>query len=100
LTAQNAQAVAQLCHRLDGIPLALELAAARVRLLSLDQLLQRLEGNLHLLRSRSRTALPRQQTLQATIEWSYALLTEQERLLFGRLAVFVGGFTLEAAEAV
>ncbi len=100
LTAQNAQTIARLCHRLDGIPLALELAAARVRLLSLNQLLQRLEGNFHLLRSQSRTALPRQQTLQATIEWSYALLTDQERLLFGRLAVFAGGFTLEAAEFV
>jgi predicted ATPase/DNA-binding SARP family transcriptional activator len=100
LTAQNAQTVARLCHRLDGIPLALELAAARVRFLSLEQLLHRLEGNLHLLRGQSRTSLPRQQTLQATIEWSYALLTEQERLLFCRLAVFAGGFTLEAAESV
>jgi predicted ATPase/DNA-binding SARP family transcriptional activator len=100
LTAQNGQTIARLCHRLDGIPLALELAAARVRLLSLDQLLQRLEGSLHLLRSQSRIALPRQQTLQATIEWSYALLSEQERLLFCRLAVFAGGFTLEAAESV
>jgi predicted ATPase/DNA-binding SARP family transcriptional activator len=100
LTAQNAQTIARLCHRLDGIPLALELAAARVRLLSLEQLLRRLEGNLHLLRSRNRTVLPRQQTLQATIEWSYTLLSEQERLLFCRLAVFAGSFTLEAAESV
>ncbi len=100
LTSQNAPGVVQLCQRLDGIPLALELAAARVRHLSVEQILTRLERDLHLLRGGSRTALPRQQTLWATIDWSHRLLEEQERILFRRLAVFAGGFTLEAAEAI
>ncbi len=96
----NASSVAQICHRLDGIPLALELAAARVKVLSAGQIADRLDDRFRLLTGGSRTALPRQQTLQALIDWSYDLLTEPEKALFRRLAVFVGGFTLEAAEAV
>jgi predicted ATPase/class 3 adenylate cyclase len=93
-------AVAQICRRLDGIPLAIELAAARVKVLSLEQIAERLDDRFRLLTGGSRTALPRQQTLRALIDWSYQLLSEQERLLFRRLAVFVGGWTLKAAEAV
>jgi predicted ATPase/class 3 adenylate cyclase len=97
---ENAMAVAGICQRLDGIPLALELAAARVRVLSVEQISTRLSDRFLLLTGGDRTALPRQQTLRALIDWSYDLLTESERLLFRRLAVFAGGFTLEAAEAV
>ena len=97
---QNAAAVAQLCRRLDGIPLALELAAARLRSLSVDQLAARLDQAFRLLSGGSRVALPRQQTLRATLDWSYDLLADQERRLLGRLSVFAGGWTLEAAEAV
>jgi predicted ATPase len=100
LTSQNAAAVAQICRRLDGIPLAIELATARVASLAVEQIAIRLDQRFRLLTIGSRTALPRQQTLRATVAWSYDLLTEQERILFRRLAVFVGGFTLEAAEAV
>jgi non-specific serine/threonine protein kinase len=100
LTEQNAAAVGQVCRRLDGIPLALELAAARMRALSVEQLAARLDQRFHLLTGGSRTALPRQQTLQATVEWSYELLTVAEQTLFTRLSVFAGGFTLEAAEEV
>ena len=100
LTESNAQAVAQICRRLDGIPLALELAAARVKVLSVEQIAARLDDRFRLLTGGSRTALPRQQTLRALIDWSYSLLSEQERMLFRRLAVFIGGWTLEAAEAV
>jgi tetratricopeptide (TPR) repeat protein len=92
--------VAELCRRLDGIPLALELAAAWTRLLSVEQLALRLDDRFRLLTGGSRTALPRQQTLRAAFDWSYELLGERERQLFGRLAVFAGGFTPEAAEAV
>jgi predicted ATPase/class 3 adenylate cyclase len=92
-------AVPELCARLDNLPLALELAAARVRVLSPEQLLERLSGRLDLLRA-GRGADPRQQTLRATIEWSHDLLDEDERRLFARLAVFAGGCTLEAAEEV
>lgn len=84
VTNQNALAVAQVCVRLDGIPLALELAAARVRVLPAEQLLARLENRFRLLTGGSRTALPRQQTLQATVDWSYDLLGEAERRLFAR----------------
>jgi non-specific serine/threonine protein kinase len=91
---------AQVCRRLDGIPLAIELAAARLAALSLDQLAARLDDRFRLLTGGSRTALPRQQTLRATLDWSYDLLGEGERLLLRRLAVFAGGWTLEAAEAV
>ena len=89
----------QICYRLDGIPLAIELAAARVKVLSIEQIAERLDDRFRLLTGGSRTALPRQQTLRALIDWSYHLLSDQERLLFRRLAVFVGGWTLEAAEA-
>ncbi len=100
LTDQNAPAVAQICQRLDGIPLAMELAAARVRTLSPEQIAQRLDDRFNLLTGGSRAALPRQQTLRALIDWSYNLLSENERTLFRRVSAFVGGFTLEAAEAV
>jgi non-specific serine/threonine protein kinase len=100
LTEQNATVVAQVCQRLDGLPLALELAAARVKLLAVEQIAQKLDNRFHLLTTGSRTALPRHQTLRATIDWSYELLSEPERNLLRRLAVFIGGFTLEAAEAV
>jgi len=96
----NAPAVARLCRRLDGIPLALELAAARVRSLSVQEIDARLGDRFRLLTGGSRTALPRQQTLRALIDWSYDLLTEAERLLLRRLSVFAGGWTLDAAEAV
>jgi predicted ATPase len=97
---QNAMAVAGICQRLDGIPLALELAAARVGTLSVEQIEARLSDRFRLLTSGDRTALPRQQTLRALIDWSFDLLAEPERALFRRLAVFSGSFTLEAAEAI
>ena len=100
ISEANAMAVAEICQRLDGIPLALELAAARVRALSAEQIATRLSDRFRLLTGGDRTARPRQQTLRALIDWSYDLLTEQERVLFRRLAVFAGGFTLEAAEVV
>jgi non-specific serine/threonine protein kinase len=100
LTAQNAQAVAQVCTGLDGIPLALELAAARVKGLTVEHLASRLQDRFRLLTGGSRTALPRQQTLRAAIDWSFDLLTAAEQALFRRLAVFAGGWTVEAAEAV
>ena len=92
--------MAEVCRRLDGIPLALELAAARVRVLSVEQLAARLDDRFRLLTGGGRTALPRHQTLQATVDWSHDLLSEPERALFRRLAVFAGGFPLEGAEAV
>ena len=100
VTNANAPAVAQICYRLDGIPLAIELAAARVRGLSVEQIAARLDDSFQLLTGGSRTALPRQQTLRALIDWSYNLLSEPEQRLLQRLSVFAGGWTLEAAEAV
>ena len=100
VTDTNAPAVAQVCHRLDGIPLAIELAAARVKVLSVEQIAQRLDDRFRLLTGGRRTGLAHQQTLRATVDWSYDLLSEAEQLLFRRLSVFAGGFTLEAAEAV
>jgi len=100
LTENNASFIAQICSRLDGIPLAIELAAARVKALSVDQIAARLNDRFRLLTGGARTALPRQQTLRALIEWSYNLLSQQERILFTRLAIFVGGWRLEAAEQV
>jgi predicted ATPase/DNA-binding CsgD family transcriptional regulator len=100
LTVENAPAVARLCRRLDGIPLAIELAAARTKVLSAEQILGRLEDSLKLLTGTDRTAPERQRTLRGTLDWSYDLLGEQERKLFGRLSVFAGGWTLEAAEFV
>jgi predicted ATPase/DNA-binding SARP family transcriptional activator len=90
----------EICRRLDGMPLAIELAAARVAALSLEQIASRLGDSLDVLAAGSRTARTRQQTLRATIEWSHDLLNGEERLLFRRLSVFAGGFTLEAAEDV
>ncbi len=92
--------VAELCRRLEGIPLAIELAAARVKVLSVDQILARLDDRFRLLTGGSRTAPVRQHALQATLDWSHDLLTDEERSLFRRLSVFAGGWTLEAAEAV
>jgi len=100
LTKDNASFLAQICFRLDGIPLAIELAASRVKVLTPEQIAARLDDRFRLLTGGSRTALPRQQTLRAMIDWSYSLLSEQEKALFRRLAVFVGGWTLEAAESV
>ncbi len=99
LTADNARAVAEICRRLDGMPLALELAAPRLRAFSPDKLAELLDQRFRLLTGGSRTALPRQQTLNATIEWSYRLLSEAERAFFRRLSVFQGGFLYEAAVA-
>ena len=96
----NAAAVAAICVRLDGIPLALELAAARLGSLSVSEISARLDQRFWLLTTGSRTALPRHQTLRALIDWSYDLLSPQERIVFDRLSVFAGGWTLEAAEAV
>jgi predicted ATPase/class 3 adenylate cyclase len=100
LTNENASFIAKICHRLDGMPLAIELAAGKMRALSAQQIAQRLNDRFRLLTGGSRTALPRHQTLQAVIEWSYNLLPSQEQTLFRRLAVFVNGWTLEAAESV
>jgi len=97
---ENAAAVAEICRRLDGMPLAIELAAARVRALSLDEIVDSLHDRFRLLTGGSRTAVRRQQTLRASVDWSHALLTESERILFRRLAVFLGGFDLDAAQAV
>jgi non-specific serine/threonine protein kinase len=100
LDAANASAVAAICARLAGIPLAIELAAARVRVLGPEQILERLNDVFGLLVGGARSAPSRQQTMRATLNWSYELLSATEQQLFGRLAVFVGGWTLEAAEAV
>ena len=100
ITQENATAVAQICARLDGIPLAIELAAARVRMLKVEQIAEHLDDRFRLLTGGSRTALPRQQTLRALIDWSYDLLSEPERTLLMRLSVFSGGWTLEGAESV
>ena len=99
-TRSNDAEIAEICRRLDGLPLAIELAAARTRLLEPSALLARLDRRLPLLTAGSRDAPERQRTLEATIEWSYDLLTDEEKRLFARLSVFVGGFALEAAEAV
>jgi len=96
----SAPFLAQICHRLDGIPLAIELAAARVKVLSVEQISKRLDDRFRLLTGGARTALPRQQTLRALIDWSYDILDENEQLLLRRLSVFSGGWTLEAAEEV
>jgi predicted ATPase/class 3 adenylate cyclase len=100
ITNANAPAVAEICSRLDGIPLAIELAAARVKLLNVDQIASRLDDRFRLLRGSHRDGLPHQQTLQALIDWSHDLLSEQERIAFRRMGVFAGGRTLEALEAV
>ena len=100
LTDDNAAAVGEICARLDGVPLAIELAAARVRALSLAEILDSLHDRFRLLTGGARTAVRRQQTLRASVDWSHALLTEPERVLLRRLAVFLGGFDLDAAQAV
>ncbi len=100
LTARNATAVTQICVRLDGIPLAIELAAARTNALSLDDMVAHLDDRFRLLTGGSRTALPRHQTLEAAINWSHDLLTKPERVLLRRLSVFAGGFGIAAAEAI
>jgi predicted ATPase/class 3 adenylate cyclase/DNA-binding CsgD family transcriptional regulator len=100
LTDENASAIAEICHRLDGVPLAIELAAARVRALSLEEILDGLHDRFRLLTGGSRGAVRRQQTLRASVDWSHALLTEPERVLFRRLAVFMGGLDIAAAQAV
>jgi predicted ATPase/transcriptional regulator with XRE-family HTH domain len=99
-TDDNAPVIARVCRSLDGIPLAIELAAVWVKTLQVEQIAARLDDRFHLLTGGSRTALPRQQTLRALIDWSYNLLTEPERALLRRLSVFAGGWTLEAAEAL
>src|SRR3984893_1966726 len=100
LTASNQAAVADLCRRLDGLPLAIELAAVRTRVLTTEQILQRLDNRFGLLTGGSRAALPRHQTLQTTIDWSHDLLSGDERTLLRRLCVFAGRFTLEDVEGV
>lgn len=100
VTDHNASSIAQICQRLDGIPLAIELAAARVKLFTPEQIAERLDDRFKLLTGGSRTALPRQQTLRALIDWSYQSLNEKEQRALRRLAVFSGGWTFEAAEAV
>jgi predicted ATPase/class 3 adenylate cyclase/DNA-binding CsgD family transcriptional regulator len=100
LSTDNAPAIAQVCSRLDGIPLAIELAAARVRGMTIQQIAAGLDDRFRLLTGGARTVLPRQQTLQASVDWGYALLTDAERVVFRRLAVFAGSFSLDAAERV
>ncbi len=100
VTPRNAAVVAAICARLGGLPLAIELAAAWVRVLDVDQILERLDDTFELLVGGSRSAPSRQQTMRATMDWSYGLLAEAERVVFQRLAVFVGGWSLEAAESV
>ena len=100
LTERNARAVAQICHRLDGIPLALELAAARVKVLGAEDISAKLDDRFRLLTGGSLTAVPRHQTLRAAMDWSYDLLQPNEQVILRRLSVFAGGCTIEAAEAV
>lgn len=100
VTMLNAPAIAQICHRLDGIPLALELAAARIKALPVEKIAERLEDRFRLLNSGNRTGLPHHQTLRSLVDWSYDLLSDAERVLLRRLAIFAGGWTLEAAESI
>lgn len=100
ITNENAQALSGICSQLDGIPLAIELAAARVKVLSTERIFERLSNRFSLLTGGVRTAMPRQQTLKALIDWSYDLLSEQEKMLWSRLSVFNDGWTLDAAEEI
>jgi predicted ATPase/class 3 adenylate cyclase/DNA-binding CsgD family transcriptional regulator len=100
ISDESLTAVSEICRRLDGVPLAIELAAARVRALSLTEILDSLHDRFRLLTGGARTAVRRQQTLRASVDWSHALLTEPERVLFRRLAAFMGGFDLSAAQSV
>ncbi len=100
VTAANAETVTEICRRLDGLPLAIELAAARVRALSPTEILDSLRDTFRLLTGGARTAVRRQQTLRASVDWSHELLSDPEQILFRRLAVFYGGFDLEAAQVL
>lgn len=100
LTEEKARLVAEICGRLDGNPLAIELAAARIKVLKIEHIAQRLDDRFNLLTTGNRTALPRHQTLRATIDWSYNLLPEDARILLRRASVFAGGFTMNAAEEI
>jgi predicted ATPase/DNA-binding SARP family transcriptional activator/DNA-binding CsgD family transcriptional regulator len=100
VTQENAGAVARVCRKLEGIPLAIELATARMGVLAVEQVAQRLEVSLDVLKGNARSAAPRQRTLRATLDWSHELLSEAERTLFRRLSIFAGGWSLEAAEVV
>jgi predicted ATPase len=100
VTDENAPAIAEICHRLDGLPLAIELAAARIKMMTPHELLSRLERRFDILRGGVRELPERQQTLRGAIDWSYELLNDSTKILFRRLSVFVGGWTLDAAEAV
>ena len=100
LTVANLETIAEICRRLDGMPLAIELAAARVRLLGIEGLRARLDERFHILTGGTRSVLRRHQTLRAALEWSHGLLSPDERTVFRRLGVFVGGFTLELAQGV
>jgi predicted ATPase len=100
VNASNAPAIAQICHDLDGIPLAIELAAARARVLGVEQIAAALGDRFRLLTGGARSAMPRQQTLRASVDWSHELLGADERVLFRRLAIFAGGWTLDAVEDV
>lgn len=100
LTSENVSSVVQICQRLDGIPLAIELAAAKVDVFSPAQIARHLEENFNVLTGGSRTALPRHQTLRTSVDWSWGLLTEPEQKLMMQLAVFAGGWTLESAQAI
>ena len=100
VTADNAAAVASICSRLDGIPLAIELAAPRLRSMSVEEVSQRLDQRFALLTDGSRAALPRHRTLRSMIDWSHDLLTDVEQAMLRRVAVFAGGWTLASAEAV
>src|SRR5204863_5025891 len=97
---RDAAAIVGICRRLDGIPLAIELAASRVATLGIEEFAARLDDRFRLLAGGHRTAMPRHQTLRATLDWSYELLTEPERVILRRLAVFAGVFSLETARAV
>lgn len=100
VTNANASALSKICFQLDGIPLAIELAAARIKVMNVEKIQERLNDRFNLLTSGNRTALPRQKTLRALIDWSYELLSEEEKILWRRLSVFTGGWTLEAAEEI
>src|SRR5262249_51947574 len=100
VNAHTLSTMARICRALDGMPLAIELAAARLRTMSIEQLANRLDDRFRLLTSGSRTALPRHKTLRAVVDWSWELLTDAERMVLRRLSVFSGGASLEAAERV
>src|SRR5215208_5251012 len=100
LNESNSESLLRICRALEGIPLAIELAASRVKTLSLEQLAARLDDKLALLTTGSRTAQPRQQTLRATIDWSHELLTEMEQITFRRLSILAGNWTLDASDCV